>query len=144
MQSLRLPYIRLGGNTGLSCCLRELFRSFSYALKSGQVLSPADQSRETMVALTYVRQSQHRHHVASELKHCKFPSIDPSNKCCNTDERTIAAVISRQIPLPPPVQNSTFPLKIFGLKIDVESVTGATKATGAIAISFRIVKVIGG
>lgn len=40
--------------------------------------------------------------------------------------RTTASVIPRQIPEPPPVQNSTLPLNISGLKIAVESTIGVT------------------
>ena len=39
---------------------------------------------------------------------------------------TIASVIPRHIPDPPPVQKTTFPLKISGLKIAVDSTIGTS------------------
>ena len=45
---------------------------------------------------------------------------------------TIASVIPRHIPDPPPVQKTTFPLKMSGLKIDVDSTIGTSYGEGDI------------
>lgn len=46
---------------------------------------------------------------------------------------TIASVIPRHIPDPPPVQKRTFPLKISGLKIAVDSTIGTSCGEGDMA-----------
>ena len=43
---------------------------------------------------------------------------------------TIASVIPRHIPDPPPVQKTTFPLKMSGLKIAVDSTIGTSYGGG--------------
>lgn len=49
--------------------------------------------------------------------------------------RTIASVIPRHIPDPPPVQNRILPLKMSGLKTVVEFAVGVTKGAGAIVVA---------
>src|ERR1700691_227729 len=56
------------------------------------------------------------------------------NKRLETRRHTTAAVISRHIPDPPPVTNTTLPLKMLGRKTEVESTTGATNGARPIDI----------
>ena len=58
-----------------------------------------------------------------------------------TDRLTMASVIVRHIPDPPPVQKRTFPAKILGRKTVVESTTGGPLNSLDMFALFRTLKV---
>lgn len=77
--------------------------------------------------LTSAQLSRHLHHDASRKNvRARFMHMINFRPKLSAPQLAIASVIPRHMPEPPPVQKSTFPLKISCLKIEVELVMGAT------------------
>ena len=76
---------------------------------------------------TFARQSLHWPHGASGKGWSVMRKL---NGRTAKQIHTIASVMARHIPDPPPVQNKTLPLNISGLNIVEESTTGATNNGG--------------
>lgn len=123
-QSCGLPYISWGSNTFLASCLRKLLCRLSQAFNPA--ILPLLAERFVKKARLYLRPT-----IAALAPWRIYPKKLTYKLRCwkrTTLRLTIASVIPRHIPDPPPVQKRTFPLKISGLNIAVESTIGTSCA----------------